>query len=407
MPSDVTGSSIYNQQRSDFEFRPGPIFAQPPARRRDQPRAAEDAGRAARGDAGAAGDDRGRRRTCSSRRSSSSPPRTRSSTRARTRCPRRSSTASCCGSASATRRASTSGRCWSGGSSARRTRSSSTPVVDRQTLVEMQRALEQVHVEESLGLLHRRRRRRDASAPGVQVGVEPARLARAAQARPRPRRALGPRLRDARRREGGRRARARAPAVTLRPELWVQRRALGRHRAGAPRRGADAGGRGAPFAPSDPRRDREARASIRRSAGLGLLGALALGRPELVALAAPFAVLVARRARARPAARAEGARRARPGASARGAARSTSSSSSSPTRASSGSSCSSGCPTGWSRTSRTRASSASPRASGASSTCRSAASTGARTWSARCVWRARDALRPARLRGLRPASLSR
>jgi MoxR-like ATPase len=27
MPSDVTGSSIFNQQTSDFEFRPGPIFA--------------------------------------------------------------------------------------------------------------------------------------------------------------------------------------------------------------------------------------------------------------------------------------------------------------------------------------------------------------------------------------------
>jgi MoxR-like ATPase len=27
MPSDVTGSSIYNQRTSDFEFRPGPIFA--------------------------------------------------------------------------------------------------------------------------------------------------------------------------------------------------------------------------------------------------------------------------------------------------------------------------------------------------------------------------------------------
>jgi MoxR-like ATPase len=26
MPSDVTGSSIYNQSRGDFEFRPGPIF---------------------------------------------------------------------------------------------------------------------------------------------------------------------------------------------------------------------------------------------------------------------------------------------------------------------------------------------------------------------------------------------
>src|SRR5215472_10992436 len=27
MPSDVTGSSIYDQRISDFEFRPGPIFA--------------------------------------------------------------------------------------------------------------------------------------------------------------------------------------------------------------------------------------------------------------------------------------------------------------------------------------------------------------------------------------------
>ncbi len=27
MPSDVTGSSVYNQRESDFEFRPGPIFA--------------------------------------------------------------------------------------------------------------------------------------------------------------------------------------------------------------------------------------------------------------------------------------------------------------------------------------------------------------------------------------------
>src|SRR5215217_2466917 len=26
MPSDVTGSSVYNQRAADFEFRPGPIF---------------------------------------------------------------------------------------------------------------------------------------------------------------------------------------------------------------------------------------------------------------------------------------------------------------------------------------------------------------------------------------------
>src|SRR6516164_7489934 len=27
MPSDVTGSSVYNQRDSAFEFRPGPVFA--------------------------------------------------------------------------------------------------------------------------------------------------------------------------------------------------------------------------------------------------------------------------------------------------------------------------------------------------------------------------------------------
>ena len=60
MPSDVTGSSIFDQRHGEFTFLPGPDLHQPPARRRDQPRPAEDAGGAARGDAGAAGDDRGR-----------------------------------------------------------------------------------------------------------------------------------------------------------------------------------------------------------------------------------------------------------------------------------------------------------------------------------------------------------
>ena len=57
LPADVTGSSIWNQRDGDFEFRPGPDLHPPPARRRDQPRSAEDTGGAARGDAGAAGDD--------------------------------------------------------------------------------------------------------------------------------------------------------------------------------------------------------------------------------------------------------------------------------------------------------------------------------------------------------------
>ena len=59
-PTDVTGLSIYNQKTREFEFRPGPIFANDRARRRDQPRDAAHAVGAARGDGRAPGD--GRRR---------------------------------------------------------------------------------------------------------------------------------------------------------------------------------------------------------------------------------------------------------------------------------------------------------------------------------------------------------
>ena len=94
-----------------FRFREGPGVHQPAARRRDQPHAAEDPGRAARGDGGAPGHDRGRGRARCPNRSSSSPRRTRSSTRAPTRCPRPSSTASCSSCSSATRPPSRSRRC--------------------------------------------------------------------------------------------------------------------------------------------------------------------------------------------------------------------------------------------------------------------------------------------------------
>ncbi len=241
MPSDVTGSSIYNQREADFEFRPGPDLHQPPPRRRDQPRPTEDAGRAARGDAGAAGHDRGRRRTRSRRRSSCSRRRTRSSTRAPTRCPRRSSTASCCGSASATPSARTSGTC----SQRRLERGADEvelePVVGRDELLEMQRAIEQVHVDAQRRPLHGRPRRGDARRlRGVQVGASP-RGSLALLKLSRGRAALdGPRLRHAGRREGGRRARARAPALAAARALGAAA-AAGRHRARAARPGADAG----------------------------------------------------------------------------------------------------------------------------------------------------------------------
>ena len=222
MPSDVTGSSVYNQRTADFEFRPGPDLRQPPPRRRDQPRPAEDAGGAARGDAGAPGDDRGRARACSSARSSCSPPRTRSSTRARTRSPRRSSTASCCGSRSATRRARTRSASSSSAATARTDDVELRPVVDGETLRGMQRALEDVHVSRADRRLHRRRRPRDAGRPAtIQVGASPRgtlailKLARARAALdgrdfvvPDDVKAVaGPAL---------------AHRLSLRPELWVQ-----------------------------------------------------------------------------------------------------------------------------------------------------------------------------------------
>jgi hypothetical protein len=107
MPSDITGTDASSTRRPrpgerSFKFQQGPIFANVCARRRDQPHAAQDAGRAARGDAGAAGHRRGERTSCPAR-SSCSRRRTRSSRRAPTRCPRRSSTASCAGMLAALR----------------------------------------------------------------------------------------------------------------------------------------------------------------------------------------------------------------------------------------------------------------------------------------------------------------
>ena len=42
LPTDVTGVSVFNQKTTEFEFRPGPIFAQTRAGRRDQPGHAAD-----------------------------------------------------------------------------------------------------------------------------------------------------------------------------------------------------------------------------------------------------------------------------------------------------------------------------------------------------------------------------
>ena len=98
MPSDVTGTNVLGRRGADggaalrapqgADLRPGD------PRRRDQPRHAEDAERAARGDAGARRAPSPARATRWRSRSSCSPPRTPSRWRAPTRCPRRSSIAS-------------------------------------------------------------------------------------------------------------------------------------------------------------------------------------------------------------------------------------------------------------------------------------------------------------------------
>ena len=97
MPADITGTEVLDEEdgHRSAALREGADLRADPPRRRDQPHAAEDAGGAARGDAGVS---RHRRRAGpirSSGRSSCSRRRTRSSSKAPIRCPKRSSIASC------------------------------------------------------------------------------------------------------------------------------------------------------------------------------------------------------------------------------------------------------------------------------------------------------------------------
>ena len=94
MPADIVGTNIVQEHSHGgtfFEFQPGTDLRQRRARRRDQPRDAEDAVGAARGDAGRQRLGRQDAPTSSSSRSSCSRRRTRSRWKARIRCPRRSS----------------------------------------------------------------------------------------------------------------------------------------------------------------------------------------------------------------------------------------------------------------------------------------------------------------------------
>ena len=95
VPSDLVGTRIYRAGEGTLRHRARPGLLQLPARGRDQPRAREGAVGAARGDAGAPGDDRPHDVPRPGPVPRAWRRRTRSSPRARTRCPRRRSTASC------------------------------------------------------------------------------------------------------------------------------------------------------------------------------------------------------------------------------------------------------------------------------------------------------------------------
>ncbi len=165
-----------------------------------------------------------------------------------------------------------------------------SPVVDAATLVEMQRSLEQVHVADVDRGLHRRPRRRDARVAAARRRREPARQPRAAEAVAREGGARRAGLRRPRGREGGRGAGARAPADAAAGAVGAARPRRGRRRRGARGR-ADAAGRGRARRSRGMTRIVSPRlAAYAGLAAIGLIAGLAAGRVELVALAAPFAL---------------------------------------------------------------------------------------------------------------------
>ena len=244
MPSDVTGSSIYNQRDADFEFRPGPIFTNllladeinraPPKTQAALLEAMQE-----------------RQVTIEGETRPLEPP----FLVLATQNPIEYEGTYPLPEAQLDRFLLRIGvgypareeewTCSSGGSSAPPTRSSSSRSSTARRLLAMQRAVEQVHVAESVGLYMVDIVAATRSEPRRPGRREPARLARAAEALALPRRAARPRLRHPGRREGGRGAGARAPADAAARAVGAAA-AAGGHRRRAPRPRADAAGRGRP-----------------------------------------------------------------------------------------------------------------------------------------------------------------
>jgi hypothetical protein len=127
LPGDLIGTTIFREKTGEFVFQPGPLFAQvvlaDEINRATPAHAVGPAG----GDERAAGHGGRDRPTRSARRFWSSPRRTRTSSRAPTRCPRASSTGSCCARGSATPTARPSGPSSPSTARASRSISSSRP----------------------------------------------------------------------------------------------------------------------------------------------------------------------------------------------------------------------------------------------------------------------------------------
>src|SRR5581483_4992591 len=261
----------------------GTDLHEPPPRRRDQPRSAEDAGCAPGGDAGASGDERGRDADAAAavpRAGHAEPDRVRGHVSA-ARGPARPFPRS-------HRRRLPRAR--------RRDRHAAAPArPDARRGRAPARRRPRDAARDAAGAragarrpgdrgLHRRSRIRDARIPPARRRREPARLARAPQALTRESGARRPRLRGAGGREGRRGPGARAPPDTEARALGAADPRRGRRRRGARDR-ADAAGGGRAARSRMTRFDAPRLPTYAGLAAVGLLAGLFLGRVELVALA--------------------------------------------------------------------------------------------------------------------------
>ena len=149
LPTDVTGMSVFDQKTRDFEFRPGPIFTN--VLLADEINRATPKTQSALLEAMDEGQVTvdGVTTRAAAPVPSSWRRRTRSSTKARSPCPRRSSTASCCVPRSATRGCSRSGASWRSSATVIRSRDLQ-PVVNLDDVRELRDAAQHVYVDDVL-----------------------------------------------------------------------------------------------------------------------------------------------------------------------------------------------------------------------------------------------------------------